>query len=31
MLDDFAVKLGVKAIGEELERAREIWRRARVN
>jgi uncharacterized protein (UPF0276 family) len=31
MLDDFAVDLGAKAIGEELERAREIWRRSRVN
>jgi len=31
MLDDFAVDLGARAIGEELQRAREIWCRARVN
>ena len=31
MLDDFAVQLGVTAIGEELERAGEIWRRTKVN
>jgi uncharacterized protein (UPF0276 family) len=29
MLDDFAVALGPKAIGEELRRAGEIWRRAK--
>jgi uncharacterized protein (UPF0276 family) len=27
MLDDFAVQLGVKAIGEELERAHQVWAR----
>jgi uncharacterized protein (UPF0276 family) len=31
MLDDFAVALGANAIGEELRRAGEIWRRSRAN
>jgi uncharacterized protein len=31
MLDDFAVALGTEAIGEELQRARAIWDRARPN
>ncbi|MGD0666154.1 MAG: DUF692 family multinuclear iron-containing protein [Bryobacteraceae bacterium] len=31
MLDDFAVALGAKAIGEELRRAGEIWHRCRAS